>query len=72
MRQDTEHQCHCGAEYRGSDHCPECYCEQYESTCDHQSVGEPCAECGERFNHETTGRCPVCTATTDPRGEDWF
>lgn len=30
-RQDTETHCHCGAAYNGSDHCPECGCEQYES-----------------------------------------
>ena len=28
---DTETTCHCGAEYRGFDHCPACGCEQYES-----------------------------------------
>ncbi len=28
---DTETHCHCGAEYRGSDHCPDCGCEQYET-----------------------------------------
>ena len=28
---DTETTCHCGADYKGSDHCPECQCEQYES-----------------------------------------
>lgn len=31
MRRDTETTCHCGAAYNGSDHCPECGCEQYES-----------------------------------------
>jgi hypothetical protein len=31
----TETHCHCGAHRKGSDHCPECYCEEYESTCDH-------------------------------------
>ncbi len=31
MRRDTETNCHCGAAYDGSDHCPECGCEQYES-----------------------------------------
>ena len=31
MRRDTETHCHCGTDYRGSDHCPECGCEQYES-----------------------------------------
>lgn len=28
---DTETTCHCGAAYDGSDHCPACGCEQYES-----------------------------------------
>lgn len=28
---DTETTCHCGAAYRGADHCPACGCEQYES-----------------------------------------
>lgn len=31
MRHDTETTCHCGAAYNGSDHCPECGCEQYET-----------------------------------------
>lgn len=36
-RFDTETHCHCGGEYRGSDHCSECYCEQYESgDCGHR------------------------------------
>ena len=30
-RYDTETYCHCGAHYRGSDHCPACGCEQYET-----------------------------------------
>src|SRR4051812_25587461 len=30
-RRDTETTCHCGASYQGSDHCPQCGCEQYES-----------------------------------------
>ena len=34
---DSETTCHCGAAYEGSDHCPECYCEQYESgDCGHR------------------------------------
>lgn len=37
-RVDTEDTCHCGASYGGSDHCPACYCEQYESVCDHVHV----------------------------------
>lgn len=27
--------CHCGSPMRGSDHCPECGCEEYESYCQH-------------------------------------
>lgn len=27
--------CHCGSPMHGSDHCPECGCEEYESYCDH-------------------------------------
>lgn len=27
---DTRMRCHCGARYNGSDHCSECYAEQYE------------------------------------------
>lgn len=27
---DTEWTCHCGIDYEGSDHCPDCGCEQYE------------------------------------------
>jgi len=33
-RPDTEYVCHCGADYDGSDHCPHCYCERFESSCD--------------------------------------
>ena len=29
----TENNCHCGTSFGGSDHCPYCYCEQYESYC---------------------------------------
>lgn len=28
---DTPTRCHCGVEFGGSDHCPECGCEQYET-----------------------------------------
>lgn len=31
----TDETCHCGASMQGSDHCPECGCEEYEQTCDH-------------------------------------
>ena len=31
MKTDTKDTCHCGGKYNGSDHCPECYCEQYET-----------------------------------------
>lgn len=31
----TETTCHCAAPFNGSDHCPECGCEQFEAYCDH-------------------------------------
>jgi hypothetical protein len=31
MRGDTDTHCHCGCPYAGSDHCPDCGCEQFES-----------------------------------------
>lgn len=37
-RPHTPTHCHCGAHRRGSDHCPECGCEEYESRCDHTSA----------------------------------
>lgn len=36
-RLDSESHCHCGAAYGSGDHCPECFCEQYEATCDHRA-----------------------------------
>lgn len=36
----TETHCHCGSEFKGSDHCPECHCEQYEAICDHKVESE--------------------------------
>jgi hypothetical protein len=35
---DTEDRCHCGASYEGSDHCPRCFCEQYEADCGRRPV----------------------------------
>ena len=32
--QQTGETCHCGASMRGSDHCPECYCEAFERYCE--------------------------------------
>jgi hypothetical protein len=32
--------CHCGAMMRGSDHCPECGCEQFEAVCSHVAAGK--------------------------------
>lgn len=29
----TATRCHCGARFNGSDHCPRCYCEQFEADC---------------------------------------
>lgn len=40
-RYDTTTHCHCGAAYNGSDHCPVCACEQYESgDCGHEATME--------------------------------
>jgi len=33
---DTSTHCHCGKSYDGSDHCPFCFCEQYEAQCDEE------------------------------------
>lgn len=56
-RQDTEKHCHCGAAYNGSDHCPECYCEQYESgDCGHEAWCE--AGCCPKAD------CAMCKATS--------
>jgi hypothetical protein len=38
---DTETHCHCGVSYDGSDHCPECHCEQYERDCGKRPAGTP-------------------------------
>ena len=35
-----ERTCHCGSPMRGSDHCPDCMCEENESWCDHVHVPE--------------------------------
>jgi hypothetical protein len=40
MTQHTATHCHCGAHRRGSDHCPECMCEEWEGTCDHVAEAE--------------------------------
>jgi hypothetical protein len=34
----TETTCHCGAGFRGSDHCPSCSCEQFEADCGRRPV----------------------------------
>ncbi len=31
----VEARCHCGGDFKGSDHCPECGCEEHQRTCDH-------------------------------------
>lgn len=42
---DWDH-CHCGAHMNGSDHCPDCGCEQWERTCDHtHSHSDPIGFC---------------------------
>lgn len=69
MRTDTETTCHCGGNYAGSDHCPACGCEQYESyAC--EDASEPY-----RFNpadHLDTGTiyygpAPAPTVVESPR-----
>ena len=40
----TEDRCHCGRYFdHGSDHCPCCGCEQFETTCSHVCDGESCS-----------------------------
>lgn len=34
----TETHCHCGADRKGSDHCSECFCEEFERVCAHVHV----------------------------------
>jgi hypothetical protein len=34
---DLEGRCHCGADLRGSDHCPACFCGQLEQYCDQET-----------------------------------
>jgi hypothetical protein len=62
MRFDTETHCHCGANYQGSDHCPECGCEQYESgDCGHVSdEAMACPGCAEAdpYRCECNAPCP--------------
>jgi len=41
IRMHTATHCHCGSERGGSDHCPECGCEEFEGTCDHVHVVNP-------------------------------
>ena len=50
MRYDNETTCHCGAAYGGSDHCPECGCEQYES-----------GDCGHDEDSSRVFHSPACT-----------
>lgn len=39
MGHHTATHCHCGAHRKGSDHCPECGCEEFETVCDHVAFG---------------------------------
>jgi hypothetical protein len=42
----TSETCHCGSPMDGSDHCPNCYCEAWESYCEQVFVPEPhCETC---------------------------
>lgn len=63
MRTDTETTCHCSADYAGSDHCPECGCEQYESgDCGYTAPAVPAwlsaamADTGNVFSPRDTGQ----------------
>lgn len=43
MNFDSEETCHCGAEYKGSDHCSFCYHERYQTSpadCDVEFMGD--------------------------------
>jgi hypothetical protein len=40
-RQVMSETCHCGSPMGGSDHCPDCMCEEMESWCDHVHVHVP-------------------------------
>jgi hypothetical protein len=42
----TPTHCHCGADREGSDHCPECGCEEYESVCDYVTPIQRFAQVG--------------------------
>lgn len=53
-RRTTETHCHCGAEFRGCDHCPVCFCEQYEAICDHEATREELED--QRIWNEVLGR----------------
>jgi hypothetical protein len=41
MGHHTATHCHCGEDRQGSDHCPECGCEEFESVCDYVAVKTP-------------------------------
>lgn len=43
-RPNTMETCHCGASFEGSDHCPHCSCEIFESYCDVDYRADKCAE----------------------------
>lgn len=69
---EDEDECHCGARFLGSDHCPCCYCERYEATCDYRATAAELEEQRERLYGSATcacgmwpfaeygSRCPSC------------
>lgn len=61
---DTETTCHCGAEYGGSDHCPVCMCEQYETTCTEIHVHAWIVLVAQHGPEAPYG-CQQCPATTE-------
>jgi hypothetical protein len=59
-RYDTLETCHCGASYEGSDHCPICGCEQFESIL--------VRDCGHTHT-PLLGTVPTLVRVTDQRGK---
>lgn len=55
----TDDTCHCGGKFAGSDHCPCCGCEQFETTCSHVCDGVGCCT-----DHNL---CPSCVTDNKRR-----
>lgn len=58
MGQHTETHCHCGTHRQGSDHCPECGCEEYETVCDYVAPNRFAAVTGARSADEVSAYLP--------------